>query len=205
VKTTFATAPAERRIWWGRSVGGGMERNVGQQVAEVHQPSAGARWRGPEGPVHLVLIYPLYLRVWLILPQATIAEVQRLACVTPFSLPHYTQAPTTVGEFTFPAKSVFFANLSFISNDPDHFGNASDFAPTRFLSADGRWALSQGTVVDTLVRFEHNERLIPFGVGRRYCMGEQLARGQVFIALADLIQRLRQGAAHCNQFMQHCK
>jgi hypothetical protein len=33
--------------------GGSLE----PEVAKGHQPSAGARWRGLEGPVHLVAIY----------------------------------------------------------------------------------------------------------------------------------------------------
>ena len=36
--------------------------------------------------------------------------------------------------------------------------------------------------------------MVPFGLGRRYCMGEQLARNKIFIFLADLLQQRRCGA-----------
>lgn len=109
--------------------------------------------------------------------QATIAEVQRLSRVAPLSLPHVTTAPTRVGQFSFPEKSVFFTNISFIQTDPAHWDRPTDFWPDRFLSTDGR--------------FSRSERLVPFGLGRRYCMGEQLARNEIFIFLADLLQQRR--------------
>ena len=37
-------------------------------------------------------------------------------------------------------------------------------------------------------RFVKNERLVPFGHGRRYCMGEILARNEIFIFTVDLLQ-----------------
>ena len=37
-------------------------------------------------------------------------------------------------------------------------------------------------------RFVKNERLVPFGLGRRYCMGEILARNEVFIFTVNLLQ-----------------
>ena len=40
----------------------------------------------------------------------------------------------------------------------------------------------------SLHRFIKSERLVPFSLGRRYCMGEILARNEVFIFTVDLIQ-----------------
>ena len=36
-----------------------------------------------------------------------------------------------------------------------------------------------------------NERLIPFGIGKRYCMGELLARNEVFLFTVNLVQKLQ--------------
>eukprot|EP00092_Neocalanus_flemingeri_P018174 GFUD01019671.1.p1 GENE.GFUD01019671.1~~GFUD01019671.1.p1 ORF type:complete len:482 (+),score=104.99 GFUD01019671.1:156-1601(+) len=109
--------------------------------------------------------------------QATISEVQRLARVVPLSLTHSTVAATEVDGFLFPAGSRFFANLSAIMMDPDHFPQPELFKPERFIGLDGR--------------YEKKERMIPFGVGKRYCMGELLARNEVFLFTANLVQKLR--------------
>jgi len=107
---------------------------------------------------------------------ATIAEVQRISRVAPFSLPHLTTTATRVGKFSFPPQTMFFANLSFFSHDPEHWKEPHKFKPERFLSDDGK--------------FLRNDWLLPFGVGRRYCMGEQLARSEIFLFLSSLLQHL---------------
>ena len=33
--------------------------------------------------------------------------------------------------------------------------------------------------------------MIPFGIGKRYCMGELLARNEVFLFTVNLIQKLK--------------
>merc|ERR1712126_20781 len=99
--------------------------------------------------------------------QAFIAEVQRISFITPVSLKHSTTTVTKVDQFTFPEKSNFVINLAFIMNDPEYWDNPLMFNPDRFLTEDGR--------------FTKNSRLIPFSVGRRYCMGEILARNEVFL------------------------
>jgi len=107
--------------------------------------------------------------------QAFIAEVQRISFIAPLSLTHSTTTVTKVDQFTFPEKSNFVINLAFIMNDPEYWDNPLMFNPDRFLTEDGR--------------FTKNSRLIPFSVGRRYCMGEILARNEVFLFTADLLQR----------------
>ena len=61
------------------------------------------------------------------------------------------------------------------------------------LQKEGKALFSNVFLTWSLPRYMKNERLIPFGVGRRYCMGEQLARNEIFIFLADLLQQLRWG------------
>lgn len=108
---------------------------------------------------------------------ATIQEIQRISRVGPMSLPHSTTCPTRVGQFSFPEKSMFFANLSFIMNDPQHFDRPNEFNPSRFIGLDGRYV--------------KNENVIPFGVGKRYCMGELLARNQIFLFIVSLLQNIQ--------------
>ena len=78
---------------------------------------------------------------------ATITEVQRVARVAPGSLLHQTTAPTTVGQYTFPAQSLFVANLSFITHDPRHIHQPFTFNPDRWIDESGRYVYSIVSVV----------------------------------------------------------
>ena len=40
-------------------------------------------------------------------------------------------------------------------------------------------------------RFVKNDRLIPFGIGKRVCMGELLARNEIFLFTVNLIQSIK--------------
>ena len=36
-----------------------------------------------------------------------------------------------------------------------------------------------------------NDRMIPFGIGKRYCMGELLARNEIFLFTVNLLQKMK--------------
>ena len=69
---------------------------------------------------------------------ATITEIQRVARVAPMSLLHATRTTTNIGEFTFPPGSLFVANLSHISHDPEMMKDPHVFNPERWIGTDGR-------------------------------------------------------------------
>eukprot|EP00088_Acartia_fossae_P010933 TRINITY_DN15486_c0_g1_i3.p1 TRINITY_DN15486_c0_g1~~TRINITY_DN15486_c0_g1_i3.p1 ORF type:complete len:479 (+),score=77.85 TRINITY_DN15486_c0_g1_i3:163-1437(+) len=108
---------------------------------------------------------------------ATIAEVQRLALVAGMTLPHHLAADFTYRGHTYRKNTFFVANIGFIMRDPAHFTEPEKFNPGRFLDAEGR--------------FVKNERIVPFGIGKRFCMGELLARNEIFLFAANLLQKLR--------------
>jgi len=107
--------------------------------------------------------------------QATIMEVQRVARVAPMSLLHCTSEVTKVDDYVFPKGSLFAANLSFITNN-DAFIKPHVFNPDRWIGSDSK--------------FVKNERMIPFGIGKRVCMGEILARNEIFLFTVNLLQRM---------------
>lgn len=69
-----------------------------------------------------------------------------------------------------------------INFDENLYPNPETFQPSRFLSSEG-----------TLCNIEH---LIPFGIGKRSCLGEALARTELFIILTTLLQNFEFSAAH---------
>lgn len=62
--------------------------------------------------------------------------------------------------------------------NPDYFPEPHKFKPSRFLESDG-------------ITPKRDEHLIPFGMGKRMCLGESLARMEIFLILSSLLQRYR--------------
>ena len=58
---------------------------------------------------------------------------------------------TEVDGFTFSPGSVFFANLSWMQQDPAEFPQPQLFSPERHLAAG---------------KFKHSDRLVPYGIGK---------------------------------------
>ncbi|KAK7471836.1 hypothetical protein BaRGS_00035495 [Batillaria attramentaria] len=68
-------------------------------------------------------------------------------------------------------------NLDSVLYDPEVWGDPDTFRPERFIGPDGK-----------LIRYEE---FIPFSTGRRVCLGESLARMELFLYLAAMIQHFR--------------
>ncbi|KAH9505712.1 cytochrome P450 2 sub U member 1 [Bulinus truncatus] len=106
---------------------------------------------------------------------AFIMEVQRTASIVPLSLPHKCNTDTTVSGYTIPKGSLVMPNLDAVLKSKEIWGDPEKFRPERFLDERG----------NVLKR----EELIPFSIGRRACLGESLARMELFLFLSDLFQR----------------
>ncbi|XP_025934139.1 cytochrome P450 2U1 isoform X3 [Apteryx rowi] len=76
--------------------------------------------------------------------------------------------------YTIPKGSVIVPNLWSVHRDPNIWEKPDDFQPTRFLDENGE-----------LIK---KEAFIPFGMGKRVCMGEQLAKMELFLIFASLMQ-----------------
>ncbi|XP_022091223.1 cytochrome P450 2U1-like [Acanthaster planci] len=107
---------------------------------------------------------------------AVLMETQRVRPVAPIAIPHETRQETTLMGYTLPANTIVYANIWATLNDPNCWKDPEKFDPSRFLSKDGK------TV-------EKPEAFIPFGLGRRICMGEALARMEMFLFFVNLLQR----------------
>jgi cytochrome P450 len=107
--------------------------------------------------------------------EATILELMRRRTVAPLSIPRETSCDTEVSGYFIPAKSMVFANLYAVHMNPDVWSDPESFRPERFLDENGK-------VIG-------KDRVIPFGLGRRSCLGELLARQEAFLFIAGLLQR----------------
>ncbi|XP_004611901.1 cytochrome P450 1A1 [Sorex araneus] len=110
--------------------------------------------------------------------EAFILETFRHSSFVPFTIPHSTTRDTSLLGFYIPKKHCVFVNQWQINHDPKLWGDPSAFRPERFLTATG-------TIDKTLT-----EKMMLFGLGKRKCVGETIARWEIFLFLAILLQRI---------------
>ncbi|KAJ6931993.1 hypothetical protein NC651_007627 [Populus alba x Populus x berolinensis] len=104
--------------------------------------------------------------------QSIISENLRLCPVTPLIPPHMPSSDCTIGGNHVPAGTILFVNAWSLHRDPTLWDEPTSFKPERFESA-GR--------VDAC-------KYIPFGMGRRACPGDGLAKRVMILTLGSLIQ-----------------
>ncbi|XP_041052611.1 cytochrome P450 2D26-like [Carcharodon carcharias] len=105
---------------------------------------------------------------------AVIHETQRLGNIVPISLPHQTYRDTEVMGYTIPKGTMIIPNLSSAMFDENIWSTPHQFNPGHFLDSEGR--------------FVKSEAFIPFSAGRRVCLGEQLAKTELFLFLTSMFQ-----------------
>ncbi|KAF1496537.1 Cytochrome P450 2D17, partial [Pygoscelis antarcticus] len=106
---------------------------------------------------------------------AVIHEVQRYGDVVPLGLPHMTYRDTELQGFFIPKGTTIITNLSSVLKDEAVWEKPNEFYPEHFLDANGQ--------------FVKPEAFLPFSAGRRACLGEQLARMELFIFFTTLLQK----------------
>ncbi|XP_062599680.1 cytochrome P450 2B4-like [Saccostrea cucullata] len=107
---------------------------------------------------------------------AVITETLRLGDIVPLSLPHSTSFDVTWNGFTIPKGATVWPCLDSVLNDSELFPDPEKFKPERFLDSEGK-------------RQGHDKAVIPFSLGRRVCLGESLARMELFLFLVTIVQR----------------
>ncbi|XP_002731660.1 cytochrome P450 18a1-like [Saccoglossus kowalevskii] len=107
--------------------------------------------------------------------EATIMEVLRVANMAPLGLPHATTADVELNGYTIPEGTCIFANVWSVHMDPNIWQCPDKFNPLRFIGEDGKLMKSKA--------------FMPYSLGRRRCVGEQLARHELFAFFASLLQR----------------
>ena len=109
--------------------------------------------------------------------ESTIAEVLRISTIVPLSLPHKATCDTSLGGYDIPKDTVLISNLWAIHHDKDEWEEPDVFNPERFIDSQGKFA---GSGVRSF---------LPFSAGRRGCLGESLAKTELFLVASRLLQQ----------------
>ncbi|CAG12753.1 unnamed protein product [Tetraodon nigroviridis] len=104
---------------------------------------------------------------------AAIHEVQRFLDIVPFSLPHFALKDISFRGYTIPKGTMIIPFLHSVLKE-DQWATPWSFNPKHFLEQNGS--------------FKKNPAFLPFSAGKRSCVGESLARMELFIVLVTLLK-----------------
>uniref|UniRef100_A0A8C4QTZ1 Cytochrome P450 family 1 subfamily B member 1 n=1 Tax=Eptatretus burgeri TaxID=7764 RepID=A0A8C4QTZ1_EPTBU len=119
-------------------------------------------------------------RINLPFTEAFMYEVLRYTCFVPITIPHATTTDTELNGFDIPKDTIIFINQWSVNRDPKIWKDPEKFWPERFLQDQS----SKG-VDRELIR-----RVLIFSAGRRRCVGEELAKVQLFLFSSILLHQL---------------
>ncbi|KAL4634977.1 cytochrome P450 2J2-like [Arapaima gigas] len=114
-------------------------------------------------------------RVHMPYTDAVLHEIQRKADIAPLGFPKMATKDTMLGGYFVPKGTSINANLSSVLNDRNEWEAPDTFNPGHFLNSQGQ--------------FRRRDAFYPFSAGMRACLGEQLARMELFLFFTSLFQR----------------
>ncbi|KAB1220299.1 Cytochrome P450 81D11 [Morella rubra] len=97
----------------------------------------------------------------------------RLYPTVPFLLPHFSTEDCTVGGFQIPIGTTLLVNAWFMHRDPKPWEEPTRFKPERFEATNGE---------------TDGFKFVPFGIGRRSCLGAGMGQRIISLTLGAPIQ-----------------
>ncbi|CAL8112753.1 unnamed protein product [Orchesella dallaii] len=108
--------------------------------------------------------------------QAVIQESMRFTSLTPVAIFHSTTQNVNLRGYKIPQNTMVLMNLYSAHHDKEYWGDPEVFRPDRFLDDEGK-----------VIK---HEPMLTFGAGKRVCIGETLARNEIFLWITSLFQNL---------------
>ncbi|KAM4694324.1 cytochrome P450 2J5-like [Discoglossus pictus] len=108
---------------------------------------------------------------------AVVHEIQRFGNIVSVGIVRECMKASKLSGFDVPQGTIILPNLSSVLYDPEQWDTPREFNPKHFLGEDGT--------------FVAKEAFLPFSSGQRVCLGEQLARTELFIFYSSLMRKFR--------------
>lgn len=108
---------------------------------------------------------------------AVIHEIQRMGNIVPLNGLRRAAKDTTLGGYFIPKGTSLMPSLTSVLFDKNEWETPDTFNPGHFLDADGK--------------FVRREAFMPFSAGKRVCLGESLAKMELFLFFVSLFQKFR--------------
>ncbi|KAK4820152.1 hypothetical protein QYF61_020527, partial [Mycteria americana] len=119
---------------------------------------------------------------------AVVHEIQRFSNIVFVGMPRVCVRHTTLLGFPIKKGTIIMPNIASVLYDPEQWETSQQFNPGHFLDKEGN--------------FIPREAFLPFSAGHRVCLGEHLARTELFIFFASLLRaftfRLPEGVTKIN-------
>ncbi|XP_075119700.1 cytochrome P450 2J4-like [Leptodactylus fuscus] len=105
---------------------------------------------------------------------AVIHEIQRYGNIAAVGIPRTCIKDCKVCNYSLKKDTMVLANVDSALSDPQYWKLPNQFNPQNFLDSDGNFLM--------------NEAFMPFSAGSRVCLGEQLARSELFIFFSTIMR-----------------
>jgi len=103
-------------------------------------------------------------------------ELLRVTSIAPYGVPHAALEDVVFHGYRIPKGTSIYPSIYSTHYDPAVWDNPKTFNPERFLTSNG-------------TKVHRHELLISFSIGRRACIAETFAKGELFLYLTGLVQQ----------------